>query len=259
VARLFDAGTEKVYVSGQSLNLVGNDGTIMAWCRLSSPTNGRRLLANEDGTTGYSFRLTATGTINVLFSLDNGFATANGTTALSDGDWHLVCGMLESTVPKRTVHVFVDDMDTAEDTTEGPANDNYTSSVADFTIGNKPTDYAVFDGDVGEVAVWTNTFLSAGQRKNAKNLGFLRSGAPQPDLYIPLWGASSPEPDFSGNGYAGTVSGATQSDHPPVPPPFGITTYSIVAAAAEPPTTKNYYGGGMANARRLTRGFGWTG
>lgn len=33
----------------------------------------------------------------------------------------------------------------------------------------------------------------------------------------------------------------------------------FVMTAGPPPTTKNYYGGGLANARRLTRGFGWTG
>ena len=49
-------------------------------------------------------------------------------------------------------------------------------------------------------------------------------------LFVPLgWG--SPEPDYSGNGYSGTVTGTSKADHAPVGPPFSFKPSTVVVPA----------------------------
>jgi hypothetical protein len=55
--------------------------------------------------------------------------------------------------------------------------------------------------------------------------------------YLPMYGTDSPEPDHSGNGLSGTVTGATQADHGPTMAPYGFTLYEPLAAPTPPTTT----------------------
>jgi hypothetical protein len=56
-------------------------------------------------------------------------------------------------------------------------------------------------------------------------------------IWSQLWGNASPEPDMSGNGHTGTLTGTAQTDHPPLPLPFTRRrrVWSGIAAAAAGP------------------------
>jgi hypothetical protein len=78
------------------------------------------------------------------------------------------------------------------------------------------TNAAGATGTVAEAAIWSAALSAA-------ELLALTRGAPptriRPTalaLYWPLWGVAATEPDLSGNGRNGTVTGATRADHAPV-------------------------------------------
>ena len=76
----------------------------------------------------------------------------------------------------------------------------------------------VFDGSLAEFAIW-NSILTAA---NARSLidGVLPTAIESPVCYFPIPGDSNPEPDSSGNGYTGTVTGTLKTTHPTFPTPL---------------------------------------
>lgn len=85
-----------------------------------------------------------------------------------------------------------------------------------LTIGNDITGATTFDGRIAYCR-WFNAALTADELTAVM---YNRPARPSALVFfMPLIGAS-PEPDWSGNGSNGTVTGAVVADGPPVPPPY---------------------------------------
>jgi hypothetical protein len=96
-----------------------------------------------------------------------------------------------------------------------------STSAEAYHIGNRGPLDRDFDGRLAEFAVWDVLLADGEVRALSRGVSPLRIRPQSLAGYWPLYGASSPEPDFTGNGTA-TVSGATVSPHPPVQAAFGF-------------------------------------
>lgn len=99
--------------------------------------------------------------------------------------------------------------------TNDPTN---TSSDLSYRLGERPDGTDPFLGSLAE-DVLANVAWSADEVRTIWHRASIARGSVN---YAPLFGNASPEPDFSGNGNNGTLTGTTQVDHPPVAPPFGF-------------------------------------
>lgn len=101
-------------------------------------------------------------------------------------------------------------------------------SSGNFAIGNSTAGDRTFDGRICHVAVF-DVILTVGEGRT-----FMFGRLPRAPLgYWPLWGVGSEEPDLSGNGNNGTVTGATVAGHAPIGvyAPAPLPTGLLVAAA----------------------------
>lgn len=101
------------------------------------------------------------------------------------------------------------DNDPADITIGTRRRTNDGSSVIDF-----------FDGKIGNVGLLNTVGLTLGEMIGVMHKGLsFRS----PLLTLPLYGAGSPEPDYSGNGNNGAlINSPASADGFPVSPPFGF-------------------------------------
>lgn len=143
----------------------------------------------------------------------------------SDNVWRFAVATYDGT----TLRLFVDFVELGTD----------TGTIGTITLNTRQIGRLLrtsasnhFGGDVaGAFAI--AKVLSVGEQR-AMAYG---RWATVPAGFWHLFGAS-PEPDFSGNGRNGTVSGATITDHAPIPPPFGFDmgwqgTFTAAAAGGD--------------------------
>lgn len=94
---------------------------------------------------------------------------------------------------------------------------------ANLTIGNggnqSTNSVAAFEGTIAEVAIW-NDILSPAERGGLSTKCPISIRRTALAGYFPLWGASgsSTEPDMSGNGNNGVLSGTSPANHAPCAP-----------------------------------------
>ena len=114
-------------------------------------------------------------------------------------------------------------------TTLGAPVDSGTENMNLFSHGQSAN---FDDGRMGEFGLW-NTVLNANEINSlAKGQTPNRMQAANLLIYWRL-GVASPEPDWSGNGLNGTISGTTTVvDHEQVRPAFGFDTTLLAAPAA---------------------------
>lgn len=97
----------------------------------------------------------------------------------------------------------------------GNTEDNNVSFPGDIAIGA----YVDQEFSLGEIHSWQFRPRMIANTKIFIHLGFNGTGT---------------QPDWSGNGNSGTVTGATVADHVPLGPPFGYDFGSVSAAIAAP-------------------------
>ncbi len=135
-------------------------------------------------------------------------------------------------VSANTVVLYIDG--TASGGTFNYTNDpTTTSSTADYHLGERIDGSQDFTGYMAE-AVLANVAWTIGEVQQIRSRASIARGLVH---YAPLFGVSSPEPDFSGNGNDGTVTGTAIVDHPPVAPPFGFDEPMSFVTGAAPPAT----------------------
>lgn len=132
------------------------------------------------------------------------------------GKWYHLVG---THVGAGNLKLYVDGVDRATLATSGNSYTGYaTPELLTAPATRITTQTAVaLNGRVAEVKLW-NAALTLNEI-----LQEMRCGAPVSKLanlqaYWPLWGVASPEPDLSGQGKNGTVTGAISADHAPVGP-----------------------------------------
>jgi hypothetical protein len=160
-----------------------------------------------------------------------GLTLNSGTWA---GLWVFAAAVLQST----QVHFFKMLMDgtvTTANTSNSSAMDN-TPGPSETRVGcdlnSSGANADFFDGGIANLAVWVGDELSDDELK-AYAYGGIAAVGRQPDLYLPLWAVADPEPDLSGNGNHGTVSGASAAPtRPPTGPYVRPRSFSFRSAAS---------------------------
>lgn len=197
--------------------------TVMAWIFPTSwgagniATAGSKLTA---GGLGFGFGFINRSTTS--FALSSAYANIDGIGVGTDADscttansvslnqWtHLAFTYNQS--GDRKCHIFLNGVETSyfvQNQKSGPLLDD---SSANITVGgDRFGDNYV--GNISEFQVY-NAILSPQQILLA--MGGASPSSENLVLYLPLQGKASPEPDVSGGGRNGTVTGTTQGSNPP--------------------------------------------
>lgn len=158
-------------------------------------------------------------------------------TPLSLNTWHCVCAQFDSVAPSLD-GIFVGSLTTAMTESTYSANadpDGTISSDAGdaLNIGNTGGDNNAMEGDIAVAAVINRT-LTLGEMQDWQ---FYPRVIADTKLFMHLgYNGTGTQPDWSGNGNHGTVTGAVVSDHVPLGPPFGFDLgWQGFAGAGAPP------------------------
>lgn len=151
-------------------------------------------------------------TTSKIYYYNNGDSVVeeSDSATYDDGNWHH-CGFTMSSGGTGT---FYDNG--ASDGTWTNSTGPSTSSATKL-IGASP-EGAGANREMAHVGVW-NAELTAGEVRSHMH-GFVPRRQSL-DVWCELAGFS-PEPDWSGNGFNGTVTGSAVADHPPIAPYFGF-------------------------------------
>jgi len=215
--------------SGQT-DITGTDFSFTAWVRCGSTSTNDAILARWDGAHNqYLFRLLqTTGTNREIFNAWGGSTHITSFTFAADGTtWHFISMSVSATNHGAA-------MDTNYTGTTGGTG-TLTDSTQPTLIGASgvsPNYFKFASCDIAEVGIWNGNFLNGSAED--LHLKCLQHGVPPLLIYkinsgslqgyLPLYGASSPEMDFSKGHSNGTLTGTSATSHAPVTPTwmFGI-------------------------------------
>lgn len=213
--------------------------SLLAFARFENLTADERAVVAKWGSAGTrQFELNTNKTPAHHMEVRNNGATAitGSGAALVVDTWYLFVVTFDTSTA--TLYTLKTD-GSVVDTDTGSWNDD-PDVTEEVRIGEKQGGGDDMDGDIAHVAyidaVLTlqdiKEYLYSPARVVAR---FIGSDSVQ--FYLPL-GLGSPEPDFSGKGNNGTVSGTAISDNPPTGPLFGFDLgWQGAAAAAAAATT----------------------
>lgn len=197
--------------------------TLSAWFRSDDLTTNQTILSIGDTLTNTEYwSLQATGAaagdpVRMTSSTTVGGAfTADTTTGYAANTWHhaLATG---ASATARTVYI------------DGGSSATNTSSSTPAGLDNTdlgrlvrltPANY--FSGRIAEAAVWNAVLTASEIAALASRVSPHRIRPTALQLYVPVYGVGSPEPDYSGNARHMTISGPTVADHPPLQPAWAF-------------------------------------
>lgn len=255
MARDFAASTQKVQWDNPNITMETTGFTMACWLKADVTSTAYYVFSYGDGGSGGNGRGaaiyksendTAYGFVFTGFS----YGLATGSVTLGT-NWHHVAWVRPTGSGSQTCTLYVDGASdgTAAEGITGP------NSTDDIIIGGViPNDQfsiaSSFDGKVAECFLWDDD-LSLNEIKGVMR-GRGRSIRPgNLKFYAPLWGLQSPEPDYARLGITGTVTSATQFNHPPVglfTPRYAASNWEAGAdAATGQPAIKRM--GGVAYGR----------
>lgn len=214
--------------------------TLLYWLNPTTLTGGR-LLYRKAGTGIKLFTLNGTGgNVQMQFQRAGGFTNylTNDTPLASTGSWIFLAGDYDSSAAAGEIHNIYKGTLTAAATecTYGTATDSSGATLADaagdFIVGGRVSQPNAFQGAIAIHAVF-NRKLTLAEIVSWQWQPRMMSGCVA--LHHFGFNGTSTQPDYSGNGNSGSVSGPTQSAHVPLGQPFtrGVAICpSVVAAAA---------------------------
>jgi hypothetical protein len=219
-------------------------GTVLCWCQLDSapPGNDSRIwskgatgldtglrINNTAGATNLRHFVVRSGTTLVV-DTDNppglasgawAFIGASWNTAGANGDQHLYSGSLSLAVAE--VSSYVTRVVGSGTLLEDPAEPGI--------LGNRGAGSRQFDGILATVLIFSRQ-LALGEIRAQQFHPHAISGC------VGFWhlgfAGTGTQPDWSGGGNHGTVTGATVAAHVPLGPPFGGDAAAPYAVAAAP-------------------------
>ena len=160
-----------------------------------------------------------------------------GTSAITIGGWR----HLAATYDGANVRIYLNGV--LDGTTATTAA--VTNAAATFKLGVDASFYgnSWFDGKLADFAFWPGATLNANEiAALARGVSprLIRPGSLQ--LYAPLWGTHTAEPDFSVNRRTGTLTGTSQfATHAPVIPFTKAPTVPLIEVAAPPPSVTPWF------------------
>jgi len=129
--------------------------------------------------------------------------------------WVHVCVTYDNNSVSNDPKMYYDAVDQGAPTEEGgPPSGSPTTNANVYVLGNRdPGTDRAWDGYLAEWVVY-NRVLTPNE------VGILYVAGPSalpynPAHYLPTFGVTTPEPDWSGNGFIGQITGTTRVDHPP--------------------------------------------
>jgi hypothetical protein len=164
---------------------------------------------------------TGASNLSYFFAAD-GFVVNPGSATLVAGTWYNVITTWVSGA-SALLSTFINGV---SDGTHGPGGATITwgtdvTSLGGLSISGTDSDFT--NCLMADWAIWSTVLsagdiaaLAAGRRAGTRNPGAL--GA-----WLPLSGTQSPEPDLSGNGNVGVLTGTSFAPDPPQLDPLGVT------------------------------------
>lgn len=203
--------TDKVAWSGGPILYNQTSASIFGWFKNSGVAANKHLFNQRAGWPNiFQFELMSTGAVRG-WVLGNNYGGSS--TTFGDGAWHRFL------MVRRPASLFVEgyvDGGSEFSTASDPGTNS--SSPTTQVWGNSDVGNMGFGGDLARCGFISGVALTIQQADS-----FLYTGR-WPDLldqWLEMFG-ESPEPDWSGNGLNGTVTGTTIVDHAPAGPPFGF-------------------------------------
>ncbi len=205
-----------------------NTWTVAMWIRPTTWTLNRAIFSKTGatlhklvlcGSSGFPGDLQVV--VNRVTTLTN-YTTSN--TPITSGVWQYVAFTF-STATSPSVAMYRGSLTAiaAACTFASPAvgSGALISDAADnFKTGNDNSNASSFQGDIAWIGQW-NRVLTAGEIQDQQFNPHVTSGCVMFTHYG--YNGTSTQPDWSGNGNSGTVTGATQAAHVPLNSPFGVT------------------------------------
>jgi hypothetical protein len=164
---------------------------------------------------GYNLRVVADGTGAYRFAVDYSptdlIRTTTANSVLLD-QWHHIAVSWDGGIEAADVHIYVNGSELSYSTTQDASGSRQADTGDSFFLGNRGAADATWKGFLAECAMY-NVVLTVDEIKASMRLVWPRVSARVG--YWPLYGRQSPEPDMSGNGNHGALTGTTTVDHPP--------------------------------------------
>lgn len=262
----FDADGEDCTHAGFSL---GDPQTILVWFNPNSIDASDRQLTGQSLTAGESRTIcgdtTGTGIIRMIMSFSGTNPHARSATGtITAGAWHYVAFRLDSS-GAQDVQLFHGDLDTEVTEVSYGVTQESTGTIlstdSDFRAGNAAAQNNSANAVVAFMAIWPGTALTLAQIQAQQYfLGVPIVPGCELFTHYGIESATGTQPDWSGNGNNGTITGTpTLVDHVPIPIFLGDSDFQQEAAAAAGMLEDfhkrvPHYAGGMQNLTGGMRG-----
>lgn len=245
MARDFDGTDDEIYtgnsVFGSKIdvdsitfagwvNIDSNSGVDVIWCTGTTKSAGNIRTAIEvDSTNAINF--------NIPFSTTSIDVLTNNNAFTSNTWFHLAC-----TSDGTDGFIYINGVEASYASQQSGVGSRTTGQDT-FVTGENVGGGQDFNGQQAYTTIFSRQ-LGVGEINLIMHYPFaLLDRTVSCQLLWPLWGDTSPEIDYSGNGFNGTVSGATDagSDNPPIlgliPQNMNMHEYTTVAGGAPPGAT----------------------
>lgn len=237
------ATTDKVDVgSGATLDNL-SPGTIITWCYPTDVGTYNRRIAVKQGTQPLAFLVadTAAGDLVLFYSrATTVLKVRTGTGVITVDNWQCLAATWDAAgvaadqkLYRGTLTTSLAELTYAEQGVGAGAHDD---AAAVLVLGNRAGLSTPFIGRLAWVGIW-NRALPLGELLDQQFHPHVTSGC------VGFWhlgfAGTGTQPDWSGNGNAGTVTGATVGAHVPLGPVFGFDSMDAYLVAAAGRTTKN--------------------
>lgn len=228
--------------------------TMMMWLRVTSLTANRRF-HEKNAAVNRSFLSGGTGNISVDRGRSGGTAIyVTNDTPLTLNAWQLLAFTFDTGAGAgEVINIYMGDLTTlAVESTYGSTADGSgaisTDAAGNLVVGNRSSTFnRAFPGDIA-VVTYVNAVLSLNQIRDWQ---FRPRQLVNSVLYSHYgFNGTGTQPDWSGNGNSGTVTGATVADHVPLGPAFGFDlgwqgNFAEIAAVGPPLNTLTLMGAGI--------------
>lgn len=140
-----------------------------------------------------------------------GYEQAVAPSGISTGAWHAL-GLVKNGTGADALAVWVDGTRTGS-----TSNRTMVTNALGVYIGTRASGDYMFDGRIGECALWNVALTNAEMTALSKGVCPLLIRRTNLKIYVPVYGAQSPEPDL-GSGVGAVIYGTVPaaSAHPPV-------------------------------------------
>ncbi len=201
---------------------LGTDYAMWSWVRLPAVTAGLGgiiILSDSGGSQNFQFKRT-NGTNLQFVGFVGGVAISRFLVGVFAADTWTFVG-----ITRRGGDLFMINGTEAGNLSETDRGAIGVNDVdpADIQIGASGA-IAFLDGDLAWTGLINDRSLTLADFNRIS-----RRGWETPALFnLPLYGEDSPEPDLSGNGNVGALTGTSQSDGPPMGPSFGFDVGVVI-------------------------------